>query len=313
MHAVEALHDGLLDLVDDLGALAGHRVDLVDPLVVDLNLEVAGPAAVAAQPVARVFRVFAHRSDSMLPRWATRDASRELLALDRAHVWHPYGPMPAAAAPLLVVGARGVRLTLADGRELIDGMSSWWCAIHGYRHPVLDAAARGAAGAHVARDVRRPDARAGDRAGAASGGADPGAARARLLRRLRLGRRRGRDQDLPAGGRARTRAPAGAARRLPRRHLRRDVGLRPGRRACTTCFASVLPAHLFAPRPPGGVDAAPRRALRGRTACALRRPRRRARGRDRRAGGPGRGRHVVLLAGLPARCCASSATRTACC
>jgi adenosylmethionine---8-amino-7-oxononanoate aminotransferase len=43
-------------------------------------------------------------------------------------------------APLPVVSAAGVRLTLADGRELIDGMSSWWCAIHGYRHPALDAA-----------------------------------------------------------------------------------------------------------------------------------------------------------------------------
>src|SRR4051794_41958725 len=50
--------------------------------------------------------------------------------------------MPAASAPLPVVSASGVRLTLADGRELVDGMSSWWCAIHGYRHPALDAAAR---------------------------------------------------------------------------------------------------------------------------------------------------------------------------
>src|SRR3954452_23646836 len=48
--------------------------------------------------------------------------------------------MPAASAPLQVVSAQGVRLTLADGRELVDGMASWWCAIHGYRHPVLDAA-----------------------------------------------------------------------------------------------------------------------------------------------------------------------------
>jgi adenosylmethionine---8-amino-7-oxononanoate aminotransferase len=64
----------------------------------------------------------------------------EILALDRAHVWHPYGPMPAVMDPYLVVGAEGVRLRLADGRELIDGMSSWWAAIHGYRHPVLDAA-----------------------------------------------------------------------------------------------------------------------------------------------------------------------------
>ena len=67
----------------------------------------------------------------------------ELLACDRAHVWHPYAPMPARACPPLVVtSASGVRLRLADGRELVDGMSSWWAAIHGYRHPVLDAAVR---------------------------------------------------------------------------------------------------------------------------------------------------------------------------
>jgi adenosylmethionine-8-amino-7-oxononanoate aminotransferase len=55
-------------------------------------------------------------------------------------VWHPYGGLPAAIAPLPVVSAKGVRLKLADGRELIDGMASWWCAIHGYRHPALDEA-----------------------------------------------------------------------------------------------------------------------------------------------------------------------------
>ncbi|MDT8914381.1 adenosylmethionine--8-amino-7-oxononanoate transaminase [Amycolatopsis sp. PS_44_ISF1] len=70
----------------------------------------------------------------------------ELLALDAAHVWHPYAPMPGRVAPLLVAEASGVRLKLADGRELVDGMSSWWAAIHGYRHPVLDAALIGQAG-----------------------------------------------------------------------------------------------------------------------------------------------------------------------
>ncbi len=58
-------------------------------------------------------------------------------------MWHPYGALPASLAPLPVVSAEGVRLRLADGRELIDGMASWWCAIHGYRHPALDAAVRG--------------------------------------------------------------------------------------------------------------------------------------------------------------------------
>ena len=57
-------------------------------------------------------------------------------------MWHPYGPMPGAQQPLVVESAAGVRLRLPGGRELIDGMSSWWAAIHGYAHPALDAAAR---------------------------------------------------------------------------------------------------------------------------------------------------------------------------
>jgi adenosylmethionine-8-amino-7-oxononanoate aminotransferase len=76
---------------------------------------------------------------------------RALLEADRRHVWHPYGPMPGRSEPLPVESASGVRLRLADGRELIDGMASWWCAIHGYRHPVLDAAVTAQLGrmAHV--------------------------------------------------------------------------------------------------------------------------------------------------------------------
>ena len=69
----------------------------------------------------------------------------EILALDRRHVWHPYAAMPGRHEPLLVESARGTRLRLAQPvnghQELVDGMSSWWSAIHGYRHPVLDAAA----------------------------------------------------------------------------------------------------------------------------------------------------------------------------
>lgn len=69
-------------------------------------------------------------------------ASERLSEIDRRRVWHPYAPMPAQVAPLVVTQASGVRLRLDDGRELIDGMSSWWAAIHGYRHPDLDAAVR---------------------------------------------------------------------------------------------------------------------------------------------------------------------------
>ena len=78
-------------------------------------------------------------------------ATSRLLGLDCSHVWHPYASVPPPEPPLAVVSASGVRLELADGRELIDGMASWWCAVHGYRHPVLDGAVRDQLGrmAHV--------------------------------------------------------------------------------------------------------------------------------------------------------------------
>ena len=53
------------------------------------------------------------------------------------HIWLPYTQMQTAPLPLPVVSASGVRITLADGRELIDGIASWWCACHGYQHPYL--------------------------------------------------------------------------------------------------------------------------------------------------------------------------------
>ncbi len=59
---------------------------------------------------------------------------------DRRHIWHPYSTMPSESAPVPVASADGVYLTLADGRRLIDGMSSWWACIHGYNHPTLNAA-----------------------------------------------------------------------------------------------------------------------------------------------------------------------------
>ena len=59
---------------------------------------------------------------------------------DSEAIWHPYAPAVGGAEVFPVVSASGVRLDLADGRQLIDGMASWWCAIHGYNHPVLNRA-----------------------------------------------------------------------------------------------------------------------------------------------------------------------------
>jgi adenosylmethionine---8-amino-7-oxononanoate aminotransferase len=69
-------------------------------------------------------------------------AQSELLKKDQQFVWHPYSSLSAPIPAYEVVSAKGVHLKLADGRELIDGMASWWCAIHGYNHPVLNAAAK---------------------------------------------------------------------------------------------------------------------------------------------------------------------------
>jgi len=69
------------------------------------------------------------------------DAAASLVARDRDLMWHPYSAVGAPTPLFPVASACGVRLRLTDGRELIDGMSSWWAAIHGYRVPELDAAA----------------------------------------------------------------------------------------------------------------------------------------------------------------------------
>ena len=64
----------------------------------------------------------------------------ELIKFDQAHVWHPYSSQLNPPPLFAVERAQGVRITLSDGRELIDGMASWWSVLHGYNHPRINAA-----------------------------------------------------------------------------------------------------------------------------------------------------------------------------
>ncbi len=64
------------------------------------------------------------------------------LSQGRDHLWRPYCQMKTANPALPVVATRGSRLVLADGRELVDGLASWWTACHGYNHPHIAAAVR---------------------------------------------------------------------------------------------------------------------------------------------------------------------------
>ena len=62
------------------------------------------------------------------------------LQFEARHIWHPYSTTSSPVEVFPVAGAQGVRLTLEDGREVIDGMSSWWCMVHGYNHPEMNRA-----------------------------------------------------------------------------------------------------------------------------------------------------------------------------
>ena len=183
-----------------------------------------------------------------------------LLGFDRDHVWHPYSSALVPSEPYLVESADGVRLRVRDRdgdvREVLDAMSSWWCAVHGYRVPELDAAVTDQLGrmAHVMFGglTHEPAVALSRRLlDLAPAGmehvflADSGsvsvevAMKAALQYHLAAGRRRTRFLTIRGGYHGDTFSPMSVTDPVGGMH---------------SLFRGVLPEHVFAPRPPAGAD-----------------------------------------------------------
>jgi adenosylmethionine---8-amino-7-oxononanoate aminotransferase len=186
----------------------------------------------------------------------------QLLDFDREHLWHPYTSMTQPLPTHLVTGAEGVRLRLADGREVIDAMSSWWCAIHGYRHPELDAALRTQAEqmSHVMFGglTHEPAIRLGQRlVDIAPTGldrvflADSGSVSVEVALKMALQYHQGAGRGSGDPGRTRVLALRGAYHgdTFGAMSVCDPVG------GMHSMFTGVLAPQVFAPRPPGGFDA----------------------------------------------------------
>lgn len=189
-----------------------------------------------------------------------------LLAQDQAHVWHPYASTVDPGPRYVVRSAAGTRLLLQDENatyDVVDGMASWWCAIHGYRHPVLDAALTAQAGqfSHVMFGglthepaVALATTLAGmapeglDRVFLADSGSVAMEVALKLARQLQLTRSARRGSSPAGAGTARTRVAA-----LRGGYHGDTLG------AMSVCdpdggmhaaFADSIPAQVFLPRPP---------------------------------------------------------------
>jgi adenosylmethionine---8-amino-7-oxononanoate aminotransferase len=187
-------------------------------------------------------------------------AVEDLLAFDRDHLWHPYSSALAPSDPYLVESAAGVRLRIRDRAgqpvEVIDAMASWWCAIHGYAVPELDAAATAQLGrmSHVMFGglTHEPAVALGRRLIAmAPAGlsrvffADSGSVSVEVALKMAwqvhaaAGRPRRRMFTIRGGYHGDTFAPMSVCDPVNGMH---------------TLFAGVLPEQVFAPRPPAGID-----------------------------------------------------------
>ncbi|HRA44670.1 MAG TPA: aspartate aminotransferase family protein [Phycicoccus sp.] len=180
------------------------------------------------------------------------------LAFDREHLWHPYGSALTPSDPYLVESAHGIRIRLRDRdgrpREVIDAMSSWWCAIHGYAVPQLDAAAHSQLGrmSHVMFGglTHEPAVELGRRLVDLTPDAlehvffaDSGSVAVEVAMKMALqfqiarGERRTRFFTIRGGYHGDTFSPMSVTDPVGGMH---------------SLFRGILPEHVFAPRPPGG-------------------------------------------------------------
>ncbi len=101
----------------------------------------AGGIRQAAQDQAETFHEIQELlGQQTMPQVETQFSVAELLKQDQQNLWHPYTPLRSQDLPLVATGAQDEFLNLADGRKVIDGISSWWTILHGHRNPVLVAA-----------------------------------------------------------------------------------------------------------------------------------------------------------------------------
>lgn len=121
------------------GAERGVPVLAELPFLPDLHSPVAGKQESAWKELSALLRDAARKlgASGCEASPGRRFSADELLAFDREHVWHPYAPAAPGPKVWEAVSAEGVRIRLRDGRDVVDGMSSWWCAALGYRRPEL--------------------------------------------------------------------------------------------------------------------------------------------------------------------------------
>lgn len=176
----------------------------------------------------------------------------ELLSFDREHLWHPYTSMADPLPVYPVARAEGVWIELGDGRRLIDGMSSWWSAVHGYNHPALNAAAQAQLRemSHVmfggfthrpAVDLARRLLRLAPAGLEKIFYCDSGSVAVEVAVKMAM-------QYMYAQGHAAEEHARHDTQRLPRRYVARDVGVRSGHRHALA-LSGRLPIQHFVPRP----------------------------------------------------------------